>query len=113
MTASGGLQSDASRAVYSEDVVTYVDASDASEWADRALGDGPVGLVSAVAGESDEDDGWESDDSRDGPREVRARERSGPVRTAATRDEGRRLRARSASSRARPRRVSPFFFPQI
>ena len=64
MTASGGLQSDASRAVYSEDVVTYVDASDASEWADRALGDGPVGLVSAVAGESDEDDDDDVHDDR-------------------------------------------------
>ena len=110
MTASGGLQSDASRAVYSEDVVTYVDASDASEWADRALGDGPVGLVSAVAGESDEDDGWESDDSRDGPREVRARAsargRRGPPRRGTRGGDD----ARGAPPRA-PR--LPFFFPQI
>ena len=34
MTASGGLQSDARRAVYEEDVVTYADDDTAEEWGD-------------------------------------------------------------------------------
>ena len=56
MTASGGLQSDATLAVYEEDVVTYADDTTADEWGDgtnfSALA---VGLVNRVP-DSDKED---------------------------------------------------------
>jgi hypothetical protein len=70
MTASGGLQSDASRVVYSEDVVTYVDDAIAETESDGLYGDVALGLVSQVAGQSDDEDEWEDEDE---PKEVRAR----------------------------------------
>jgi len=69
MTASGGLQSDASRAVYSEDVVTYVDDAIAESESDGLYGDVALGLVSQVAGQSDDEDEWEDENE---PKEVRA-----------------------------------------
>lgn len=72
MTMSGGLGSDSTTAVYSEDVVTYADPDAAREW-DRD-GWGAVGLVSQVAGASDdedEDSEWEDEEHevrRPGPR---------------------------------------------
>jgi hypothetical protein len=66
MTASGGLQSDARRAVYEEDVVTYADDDTAEEWGDpQNYSATAVGLVSRVAGSDDE---WSSDEE---PEEVR------------------------------------------
>ena len=59
MTMSGGLGSDSTTAVYSEDVVTYVDPDAAHQW-DRDGYGGAIGLVSQVAGASDDE---ESDDS--------------------------------------------------
>jgi len=64
MTAS--LQSDARRAVYEEDVVTYADETLADEWGHPGTFNATaVGLVSRVAGSEDE---WSSDEE---PEEVR------------------------------------------
>jgi hypothetical protein len=62
MTMSGGLGSDSTTAVYSEDVVTYVDADAADKW--DLEGFGAIGLVSQVAGASDdeEDSEWEDEE---------------------------------------------------
>lgn len=60
-TSSAGLGSDARAQVYSEDVVTYVDASDAAAH-DAGDGLGAIGLVSRVAGESDDDESDGSDE---------------------------------------------------
>ena len=99
MTASGGLQSDASRVVYSEDVVTYVDEAIAEMESDGLYGDVALGLVSQVAGQSDDEDEWEDEDE---PKEVRARndatnpppEPPASARPAAPRDATRRHRRR-------------------
>ena len=99
MTASGGLQSDASRVVYSEDVVTYVDDAIAETESDGLYGDVALGLVSQVAGQSEDEDEWEDEDE---PKEVRARndatqstpERPAGARPAAPRDATRRPRRR-------------------
>lgn len=99
MTASGGLQSDASRAVYSEDVVTYVDDAIAESESDGLYGDVALGLVSQVAGQSDDEDEWEDENE---PKEVRActdatdtsPERPASARPAAPRDATPRHRRR-------------------
>ena len=63
MTMSGGLGSDSTTAVYSEDVVTYADPDAAHEWDEDGWTDGAVGLVSQVAGASDEEDSeWEDEE---------------------------------------------------
>jgi len=70
MTMSGGLRADSSQQVYSEDVVTYADPATAREW-DGGEGYGAIGLVSKVAGQSDDESDEESEYETDEEKEVR------------------------------------------
>ena len=119
MTASGGLQSDARRAVYEEDVVTYADDDTAEEWGDpQNYSATAVGLVSRVAGSDDE---WSSDEEpeevrielgwrvasafRDTPNAPRVRDAREDVGDA--RDSGSARARRAPPTRRRSRATSP------